>query len=675
MHRGTQLIAPEGCGVLRAGETYSFLRNRNDHVLLVKFLGGRKIKPQAQLIQMLAVDFENGSDKRLIVPLAKQSALPPWLAEFESADLSQMDLLRLHATIQHASRVEDRLLCLAPALRDINEILSVPNPDSKLNEIARKCRPIQNETRYRLWFYTYVCFGQNAWVLLPPFHNAGHYDRFQYPDSKQGRNNKAFGKHYGHGCRMDVIEKCIQGWKKHSGLGQSMRKIFERTMISEFRCATTTTRLGTKDFIQPDGDAIPTYWQFRYRVIQKFGLATIHIVLYGEVRHRKRLAASKGLFSEAVANLIERVEADGYNTKELPKGFVEGSTLPALSVVIGRDVLSGLKLGIGFSFGAERTTAYRAMLFSMAVPKVFFCSLFGIKISPEDWPSVGLPGFLTLDRGPGASKRLTEGMLERLPIREIAPSWWAQSKATVESSHPRSTKTEGAPTYFQSDLTPVELAKQEIYRLLNYNNTADMSERFQPRGDLAFVPPSPIGLWEFYDRKGRNDAIPISIDDAVRAFLTPIELTVTEKGVWLHDQCYRSKRLIATGLLDKIKRSPKSAAKLTGYMFEMCTRYLWVELDHQLIMVEAKERNRDTDELLYLSYAEHEQWRDARATVNSAFRTHQMATTAATMQSFEADVGKRWEAGQLRKGKPKKGEVSKQEYAEARKYCSGAKAA
>lgn len=675
MYRGTQLIAPEGYRNLRVGETYSFLRNRDGHVLLVSFRGHRSDKPQALLIHMNAEIFETGVEAGHIAPCAKQSTLPPWLTKFDNFDLSQMDLLRPSAKIKHASRIEERLLYLAPALRDIDEILSADNPDRRLNAIARTCLPIQNETRYRLWFYTYVCFGQNAWVLLPPFHNAGHHDRFLYPDSKQGRNNKAFGKHYGHGCRKDVIEKCIQGWKRHSGLGQSMQKIYARTMISEFKCATSTTCYGTKDFIQPAGGAIPTYWQFRYRVIEKFGLTTVQIVQYGEVRHRKRLAASKGAFSEAVANLVERVEADGYNTKDLPKGFVEGSTLPALCVVIARDVLSGLKLGIGFSFGAERTTAYRAMLFSMAVPKDFFCSLFGIKIRLEDWQSVGLPGFLTLDRGPGASKRLTAGMLERLPIREIAPSWWAQSKATVESSHPRATKTEGAPKYFQSDLTPVELAKQEIYRLLNYNHTADMSDRFQPRGDLALVPPSPIGLWEYYDRKGRNDAIPIAVDDAVRAFLTPIDLTVTEKGVWLHEQCYRSKALINTNLLDKIKRSPSSASKLKGYMLEMCTRYLWVEVGHQLVMVGVQQLTRDDEDLLYLSLTELEQWRDARATVNSAFRPHQMAATAAMVQSFETDVGKRWEAGQLRKGKPKKGEINRQEYAEARKYCSGAKVA
>jgi hypothetical protein len=639
------------------------------------FQGNRDTKPKVQLLKMPEEEFERGVETGHITPCEKQSALPPWLSDFEKEDLSKIDLRRPHAVIKHASRVEDRLLALGPALTSLEAILSAPSPDKRLNAIARSCYPKQHESRYRLWFYSYISFGHNIWALLPPFHNAGHHDRFLYPDSKQGRDNNAFGKHYGYGCRKDVVEKCLKGWKKHSGLGKSMRKIYELTMISEFKCITTATRFGTKDFAQPEGEAIPTYWQLRYRVIQKFGLEIVQITLYGEIRHRKRCAASKGPFSEAVANLVERVEADGYNTEQLPKGFVEGTTLPALSVVIGRDLLSGLKLGIGFSFGGERTTAYRAMLFSMAVPKVFFCSLFSIPIKPNDWPSVGLPGFLTLDRGPGASQRLTENMSKRLSIREIAPSWWAQSKATVESSHPKTTKIEGAPKYFQSDMTPVELAKQEISRVLNFNDSADMSDRFQPQADLALILPSPIGLWNYYDRKGRNDAIPISIEDAVRAFLTPIEFTVTEKGVWLHEQCYRSKALVATGLLDKIKRSPNTTVKLSGYLLEMCTRFLWIEVEQQLIMIQAQQRNRDTEDLLDLSLAELEQWRDARSIVNSAFRTHQLAATTAMMQAFEANAGKHWEAGQQRKGKPKKNTINQQEYAEAKKYLSGAKAA
>lgn len=675
MHCGSQLMAPEGWRSLRADETYHFLRNRKGRVLLLRFVGDQQHQAQARLIQLPQGEFEDAIENGRIVACAEQHALPPWLSKFEDVDFSQIDTLRPSAKKSHASRVEDRLLALLPAIQQSEAILDSPHPDRLLNAIARGCQPAQNETRYRLWFYTYLCFGRNSWALLPPFHHIGHHDRFAHPNSKQGRHNKAFGKHYGFGCRPEVVEGCIRGWLKHSGLQRTLQEIYRRTMISEFHCQTTKTPFGTLDFVQPDGSPFPTFWQFRYRVLQKFGLTTVQLTLYGRVRHRARLAAAQGSFSEAVANLMERIDADAYNSDELPKGFVEGSTLPALSVVVARDWLSGLKLGIGFSFGAERTSAYRAMLFCMAVPKDFYCSLFGIKITQKDWPNEGVPGFLSLDRGPGASKNLLADLISKMPIREIVPSWAAQSKAIVESSHPRSVRVEGAPLYMQSDLTPVQLAKQEIYRLINYNRTADMSEHFQPVGDLAFVPPDPISLWEYYDRRFRNDGLPISVAEAVRAFLIPIELTITEKGVWLFEQCYLSDQFRETGLLDKLKRSPQTTLTLPGYMLEMAVRNIWVEYEGRLFMLSAKLRLRDDDELLDLSHEELKQWHEARQIVRSAFGPHQQAKTVETMLAFEEDVGKPWGAGRLRRGKPKKGAIAQREFEEARQYVSGSKRA
>lgn len=675
MHCGSQLMTPEGWRTLRASETYHFLRNRKGQILLLRFVGDQKCQPQANLIQLPQSEFEEAIDGGHIVACAEQHALPPWLSKFEDVDLSQIDTLRPQAKKSHASRVEDRLLVLLPAIQQAEAILDAPHPDRLLNAIARSCQPTQNETRYRLWFYTYLCFGRNSWALLPPFHRIGHHDRFAHPDSKQGRPNKAFGKHYGFGCRLEVVEGCIHGWLKHSGLQRTLQEIYRRTMLSEFHCQTAKTSFGTVDFVQPDGKPFPTFWQFRYRVLQRFGLQTVQLTLYGRVRHRARLAAAQGAFSEAVANLMERIDADAYNSDELPKGFIEGSTLPALSVVVARDWLSGLKLGIGFSFGAERTSAYRAMLFCMAVPKDFYCSLFGIKIKKKDWPNEGVPGFLSIDRGPGASKNLLADLISKMPIREIVPSWAAQSKAIVESSHPRAVRIEGAPLYRQSDLTPVQLAKQEIYRLLNYNRTADMSEHFQPMGDLALIPPDPISLWEYYDRRFRNDALPISIAEAVRAFLIPIELRITEKGVWLYEQCYLSDQFRETGLLDKLKRSSQATLTLPGYMLEMAVRNIWVEYEGRLFMLSAKLRLRDDEELLDLSHEELKQWHGARQVVRSAFGPHQQAATAETMHAFEADVGKPWGAGRLRRGTPKKGVIAQREFEEARQYVSGSKRA
>lgn len=678
MRCGHQILAPDGYLSLVAGRPYHFLCSQPACVLLLQFVGGPSVRPAASLIRMARTRFEEGIDQGHLALSPQQPTLPPWLALFEGMDPAVLDHQHPKVKRSRVSRVEDRLLLLAPALEQREAVLASRDPDRELNRIARVCHPPQNETRYRLWFYTYLCFGRNIWALLPTFHHSGHHDRTAYPDSKQGRPNRAFGKHYGFGCRQDVIDACLRGWVRHSELGRSLQEIYRRTMDTEFRCKSAPSSLASiksEDYYQPEGKAFPTYWQFRYRVLQTFGLRQVQLSLYGELRHRNKLAASQGRYSEAVTNLVERIDADGYFTEERPRGFAEGSTMPPLCVVVGRDRLSGMKLGIGFPFGGERTAAYRAMLFCMAVPKDFYCSLFGIMIDPEQWPNEGLPGFLIVDRGPGASKRLIEDALSALPIREIAASYDAQSKANVESSHPRKVALRGAPSYVQSNLTPVELAKQEIYRLLNYNQTADVSDHFQPVGDLARVLPNPASFWEYYDRKGRNDSIPMPLATAVRTLLTPVELSMTEQGIWLFEQCYNSPVLRASDLLDKLKRSPKTHLRMQGYLLEMCVRYLWVDIDGVLYLLEVMRRLREDENLLLLSYAELQQWHEARMTVDAAFRTHRDAATTATMQAFEADVGKDWEAGQRRRGTPKQDAMARREFAEVRKYMSGKKAA
>ena len=176
----------------------------------------------------------------------------------------------------------------------------------------------------------------------------------------------------------ELIEKCIKSYLKRAKLGKHMTKIYEEAMIGDFGCRVVTNSSGMKAYCHPKGEPFPTYWQFRYRVHLEIGVDAVLKTLYGMARHRNRIASSRGRYSEEVANLMERIEADGYYIKERPKGYVDGTTLPPMCVVVSRDVLSGKKLGIGFSFGAERATAYRMMLFCMAVPKDYFCRLFGV---------------------------------------------------------------------------------------------------------------------------------------------------------------------------------------------------------------------------------------------------------------------------------------------------------
>lgn len=665
MKIGTQLIAPDGWKGLPKGVPFHFLRSDpiRKRVLLVRFqLGKGKSEPRAEVMAMERHDFETGIERPAIVPAEKQTALPPWLRALEGFDFSKVDEFRTGAKkISHRARVEKRLRIISSALDEIHLILTAPDLELEINRRARLCNPPQNETRFRLWLLTYLCFGQNIWVLLPPYHRIGHWDRFRHATTKFGAPSKAYGKAYGFGCSKEMAAQCVESYLARAKPGRHMTEIYEEAMIEDFRCRIVSTDNGMKAFATKDGRAFPTYGQFRYRVKCALGKEFIQKKRYGDARHRTKIAASKGRFSEEVANLMERIEADAYYVKDRPKGYIEGSTLKPICVVTARDILSGLKLGIGFSFGRETGEAYRMMLFSMAVPKSIFCRLFGVTLKPGEWVSEGLPCHWAYDRGPGARKDLIEEIERKPPLSDMAPSWSGQSKATVESGHPKNLKIEGEPSYVKSNLTPVQMAAQEITRLIMFNNTANQEDRLDPDRDLAFVEPSPNGIWKHYDQLFRNDAMPMCFDEAVRTFLTPIDYTVREDGLYWKGRRFYSDQLRDTGVLDMVMKGDKNSGRVTGYTLDMCVRYAWVEIQGTLIEVPAMLRIRGDDGSLFISVAELDQWQEARSTVGSAFSVHQRAVGADMRQRFGESTDKGFDAGVRRPGRPKRNAVSRQE--------------
>lgn len=668
MKVGAQIVAPEGWVSLPKGIVFHFLRSdaRNGRVFLVHFDSGTNFRmPQASPIVLLRSRFEEGVLTGAIVPLETQAKLPPWLQELDGIDLQGMDQGRPStAKISHEARVQRRYEHILPAVREFNQILAAEDPKAEINRRARLCIPPQNESRFRLWLLTYMCFGRDIWTLLPTFHRSGHWNRFKFPERKFGAPSNAYGRGYGHGCSEAMAELCVESYKRHAKLGKRRTTIYEQAMIEDFHCSTITLPNGMKMFSSSDGSAFPTFSQFWYRVFKVVYREQVQKTLYGEVRHRSKIAASKGRFSEEVANLMERIEADGYYVKERPIGYVDNTILPPICVVTGRDLLSGKKLGIGFSFGAEQSTAYRMMLFSMAVPKDYFCRLFGVSLNPGEWVNEGLPSDFGIDRGPGARKDLIDEIEKRFPIRGIAPSWSGQSKATVESSHPKQVKIEGQPTYLQSKLTAVQLAKQEIMRLIEFNNTANMEERLDPDSELVNVVPSPNGLWQHYDQLYRNDAQSIRLEEAIRTFLTPVEFEVKEDGVYLKGRRFYSEELRMSGLLDHAGTSRGFATKINGYTLDMCVRYIWVEVVGRMIEVPAVLRIRGDDDSLFMSIAELDQWSEARRKVRSAFRVHQQAFSSDIKFRFKQDSGLWFDSWKRRCGSPKRDSVSRQEASE-----------
>jgi len=673
---GTRLVAPHGLGSLPKDVPHHFLINHaaSSRVLTVRFSWSGKGTPHAQLISIDRAEFEAAAVRGEILPTEQQPTLPSWLESLEGENLGLRDVERQKAKVLHSDRIDRRLLVITPAIDDMSKILAANDVEEAINQYARKASPPQNETRFRLWVLTYLCFGRNYWSLLPPFHLAGKWDRKRLAPKKMGAPSRAHGRRYGYGMSLELAERCEKAYVKYLRLGKSMSKIYEEAMRKEFRCISLDQPSGMKVYTHPKGMPFPTLRQFRYQIGKSFGIETVQKNRYGSARHRNRLAPSMGNYSADVANLTEKVESDGYFTMERPKGYLEGSVLKPLCVVTSRDLLSGMMLGIGFSFGSEHGTAYRMMLFSMAVPKDYFCRLWGVTLKAGEWPSQGLPPHFKVDRGPGSSLSLVADAAKPV-IRNIVESWSGQSKATIESSHPRDVKFEGQPTYVESDYTPVALCRREIFRLLKYNQTADMSARMEIDRELAFIPPIPHALWNHYDARFRNSANPMSIDDAVRAFLTPVKLKVSKDGVFLDGRRYDSKELKKSGLLDRIARAGQREEAIQGYMLDLCIRHIWIEVDHQVLLLDAQLKIREDAELLFISCTELEQWNEARAEVDSAFRVHVPPATTDFIERFESQTGDKWEEGKRKYGSPKKDASSRQEVQDVQQHTAKRKSA
>lgn len=566
-------------------------------------------------------------------------------------------------------RANNRALVIKPLLDRIEEVLASDDPDNEVARHARACKPAQNESRFKLWFYTAVCFGRECVKLTPAYGNCGRYERKATNESKKvGRQSKLKGGHHGYRATPEMIHDIERGYQMFAKLGVSLRKAYSLVMTKIFGCRTRpSSRLRKNGYVveyyHPDGKAFPSPNQFRYYVYRTFGVEQVQINRWGETRQRTRKAPSVGKFTEAVRNLLERVEADGFTACVHPRGILGDWTMPKLYVIRGRDVLSGEIVGIGFALGSETEAAYRMMLFSMAIDKATFCRLFGVPYRKGTWSTEGLPLSYITDRGPGAKRFSLEEIKKIIPLHELAPSYEGQSKATVESSHPRETKIEGAPTYLQSSLNTIKLIRAEIRRVMHDNVHTNVSGRLTPEMEATKVLPTPQGIWEFMEKRGRTDAYRISFEDAVRFFLTPIDVTLKEDGAWLEYQRYDSAALRKNGILNRIKATGQ--ATIRGYMLNLCIRYIWIEIDDEIIEVAAKLPISDDETQLYLSMIERGMLDEIRKETLSEFDLSRYALQSEYLQETETLLGFMPDAGKRRKGRARaKTEESRREMRE-----------
>jgi len=657
---GCQLVAPEGFATLKKGHRYSFLKNDRETgwVTLIEFTTqtkGRRVKVhRISSDQFLrAIDPGNLGGKRLVVAEVQMS-LPPWLANIEGSDLDEIDLNRVGAVKAHRERAEKKYGHIAQLLPKMLEILRSKNPFSIINKHAEESQPKQNRTRLAEWFFAYVCFGEKLIALYPEYPNIGIYDKSdpQYFDSPWGRPSADKGKHYGWPSAMFTaqIEKSVRA---RLALGNTKTAIYEDALKEDWGCRSRMNERGDWEFYHPEGKPFPdTYGKFWYAWHKIVDIRQTNTSLYGEYRMRSK-AGSIGSYAEEIGTLLSDVEVDAYYLGELPKLARGAENSKRLCVARAVCIASKNVIGVGFSFENETADAYRTMLFSAAIGLEKFAELWGLSAGVLlDAPLKGLPSHLISDRGKAPIAAILKNMSIKFPVKELAPTYSGQSKASVESGHPRDVHIDGPPTYVVSDKNVIQLIQREICTAALDNHRSYVGGLIIGSRATSETVASPYALGQLLDRQGLNDSISISFEDAARAFLLPVKYELRDGGFWYETRCYSSDEIEEADIYRDL--NPGQTIKVNGYQLPMNLMWAWIEFRGKLIQLKQKMPFRMGEHEKMLSSEEIKREVELKRALDAEHRRSAKAAEVEARARYEATTGARWGGGSRKSGRPRK---------------------
>ncbi|KPU60259.1 hypothetical protein AN403_4753 [Pseudomonas fluorescens] len=601
------------------------------------------------MLTLTRVEFEDALENGWIIDAGPADDLPYWLKPIAGISIAHLESRRSSSKKSYDQIVNARLAAIWGLVERMEEVLASDDPVAIINKHARDCEPKQHPARIKLWFYTYITFGYNKWALMPVSFRSGKWDRENHSSlQKLGRpHNK--GKGYGYNCDANMKAKILKGLVKYKSSSKTMCEIYSDVLTGEFACISVKSGENI-EYVHPNGEPFPSLKQFKDWTKKLISPKALKNVLKGQHKARS-LSGSMGSFSEKILNVNQRVEFDGYYPSEKLSGVIEGSAVDGFCVVRGLCGLSGMVLGIGFSEGKESMDAYRMALFCMAIGKVKYCSLFGVDISPEDWTSEGLSGGIIFDRGPGAG--LTDPDSSWLKAFELTPRYSGQSKATAESSHPRDKKLWGPPSHFHSELNFVEMAKREIWRVIEDNKTSDADGRMIDEMYEAGIKPTPDGIYRYWDSRGRNSAIGMEFDTAVRKFLRVCPASIKRDAVYLYGRKFRSRELEETGIFDRVAMN--GVIKTEVFVLTMCVRYIWIEVSGVLYELDFLRPVSAAESSAYISLPDLKELDQMRRAAAGARRNEKPASQQFYRDRFTRDSEKKWDAGDRKLGSPTKG--------------------
>lgn len=418
---------------------------------------------------------------------------------------------------------------------------------------------ISKSTIYRL-VRRYWQRGQIKNALLPDYKNSGAAGkRRNFTNSKAGRPR-------------------IYGIGSGEAVNESIRKLFriicDKYLMNDkgYSIRYAYNKFGKAYKLKyPDvaEHEIPTIRQFQYFYQTEYTKPNKIIIQTSKGEYKKDVRPLHGTATEQALGPGSRYEidatiADIYLVDDNDPNKVIGR--PTIYMVI--DVFSRMVAGfyIGFD-NASFPVAMKALISSFS-SKVDACESYGIDISEEQWPCLGIPDVLLADRGELMSHQANY-LVDAIGVRlESAPPRRGDAKGIVERSFgtlqakfkpymPGVVKGNKIKKHGEKDYrVEAAVAKSDFVEIMLYSilahNLNKPLEKYDRAPDIPeSIPSIPIELWRWglQHRTGRLRTIDT---DIAKILLLPREkVTVSELGVKLWGVIYTGKEVIQAGWMHR----------------------------------------------------------------------------------------------------------------------------
>jgi hypothetical protein len=350
--------------------------------------------------------------------------------------------------VDSATVANSWVTALRPLIDVSTNIFSDENPVRCFNRLARRAQ--LHQTRARERFFWLAAYGFDEDSLTHAYWNSGVATKCAdepKPTGKRGRKVK----------EPDItpsswpfdlvwVKPLLDGWKKYARLGTTYRDIYLQTLRTKFGCLTDTSVKPARLY-QPNGFTYPTYEQFRHFIQKQIGRDAWLFAKFGQQTIRNRAGKATSKVGQYLINLLEEVHWDAQILDELPGDLFDPSQpgKPIVRVVAVCATCGG-PVGVGYDYGSESQWAYLMALLCMAMKKSEFGELFGVEISDEEWPAIGLMLAVRGDRGPAIGQKISDIIAQVLEIwQQWAASYDPVGKPNAEAGHYKKIKVEGAP--------------------------------------------------------------------------------------------------------------------------------------------------------------------------------------------------------------------------------------